>query len=315
MIEISNADRVVFPEIGKTKADVVAYYERVASRMLPHVIGRPLSMMRFPKGLAGPGFFQKNVPKHYPASIERYAVPRSREASKRHRDPEARARAVTTYPVVRELEHLPYLANQGAIEIHVPTAKAAALFHPDRLILDLDPPAGALALVRRAARIVRDAMAGHGIDTVPLATGSKGYHLIAAIEPTIESHVLVTAVHQLAALLVAEHPDELTLVFRIANRGGRVFLDWMRNLPLATAVAPYSLRAKPRATVATPIAWDEIDAIDPGAFTIDDLDRLLDRPDYAADQRPVDAHRFVREVAAAFGRSGLELERFDRFRS
>ncbi|HEY8426944.1 MAG TPA: hypothetical protein VIL20_01160, partial [Sandaracinaceae bacterium] len=248
MIRVTNADRVVFPEAGKTKGDVVAYDERIAPRALPHLLERPVSLLRFPKGLSERGFFQKNAPAHYPPSIERFAVPRSRAASEQHRDPEARARDVTLYPLVRELEHLPYLANQGAIELHATTARARSLLRPDRVVMDLDPPPGALDRLRRAARIVRDAMAEHGLPTAPVATGSKGYHLVARIAP-IESDALSGALERLATLLVAAHPDELTLEFEIADRGARVYLDWLRNLPLATAVVPYSLRAKPRATV------------------------------------------------------------------
>src|SRR5215510_15015283 len=100
MLEVSNADRVVFPAIGCTKGDVVAYYERIASRALPHLLERPLSIRRYPKGLAAAGFFQKNVPAHYPSSIARFAVPRSREASKKHKDTRAKQSDVTLYPVV-----------------------------------------------------------------------------------------------------------------------------------------------------------------------------------------------------------------------
>src|SRR3954467_5150301 len=113
-MEVSNPDRLVFPEIGRTKGDVVAYYERIAPRAFPHVAGRPVSIRRYPKGLAAPGFFQKNVPPHYPESIARFAVPRSREASKKHPGKGGKDRDVTVYPVVSEAEHLAYVANQGA---------------------------------------------------------------------------------------------------------------------------------------------------------------------------------------------------------
>lgn len=315
MIAVSNADRVVFPEIGSTKGDVVAYYERIAPRLLPHVADRLLSIRRFPKGLAGPGFFQKNVPDHYPASITRVPVARSREASKRHKDPEARARDVTVYPVVHELEHLPYLANQGAIELHVVTARVQHHFRPDRLIFDLDPPAGAVDLVRRAALVTREALQSFGLRTAPVATGSKGYHVIANLEPTVESHVIADATQKLAALLVSQHPDALTTVFRIANRGGRVFVDWLRNNPGATVIAPYSLRATSRATVATPLSWSELESTAPNAFSIDDVQRLLDRPDTVAALPPSDPAAFVAAVDQAFERSGLVLETLDRFRS
>lgn len=317
MIEVSNADRVVFPEIGKTKGDVVAYYERIAPRALPHLIDRPLSIRRYPKGLAGAGFFQKNVPAHYPSSIARFPVPRSRDASKKHKDARAQQQYVTLYPVVSLPEHLPYLANQGAIELHVPTSRASDLMHPDKLVIDLDPPAGALALVRRAAVIMRERLAHYGLPAVPVATGSKGYHVVVALQPTIDAETLGLAARKFSALETAANPEVLTTAFRISLRGERVFVDWLRNNTMSSAVAPYSLRATPRASVATPLSWDELESTEPGAFTIDDVDRLLDRPDSLAQlmAAPVDASGFVRQVEAAFEASGLELETFDRFRS
>lgn len=319
-VEVSNADRVVFPEVGRTKGEVVAYYERIAPRAMPHLAGRPLSIKRYPKGLAGAGFFQKNVPAHYPASIERFAVPRSRAASKKHAAKGGgggKDQDVTVYPLLVEPEHLAYLANQGAIELHVPTAHAPDVFLPDRVVIDLDPPPGEVALVRRAAHLVRDALAELGLGTVPIATGSKGYHVVGAITPVVTADVMAATAHRLAALLAAKHPEELTIVFRVALRGRRVFVDWLRNNPGATVVAPYSLRARPRATVATPLSWSELDATAPDAFTMADVDRLLDRPDSLAElaRSPTDAERFVAAVDEAFDASGLVLETFDRFRS
>jgi bifunctional non-homologous end joining protein LigD len=316
-MDVSNADRVVFPEVGRTKGDVVAYYERIASRALPHVLDRPLSIRRYPKGLAGAGFFQKNVPAHYPDSIQRCEIPRSSEATKKHRDPRAKTKDVTVYPLVRELAHLPYLANQGAIELHIPTFRAPELHRPDRLVIDLDPPAGAFALARRAALLTREALAEFGLAAVPIATGSKGYHVVAAIQPTIDSEALGLTAQKVAALLEAKHPDELTTMYRIALRGERVFIDWLRNNPIASVIAPYSLRATPRATVAAPLSWDEIERTDPGAFSIADVEKLLDRPDSLAElaTAPSDPNAFVSAVAVAFERSGIELVPFDRFRS
>ncbi|MFL5453734.1 MAG: non-homologous end-joining DNA ligase [Myxococcales bacterium] len=314
-MEVSNPDRIVFPGIGLTKGDVVAYYERIAERMLPHVAGRPVSIRRYPKGLSGPGFFQKNVPPHYPDSFERFAVPRSREASKKH--PAGKDRDVTVYPILRDAEQLPYLANQGAIEVHVPTSRASDLFHPDRIVIDLDPPPGSFDRVRRAALVVCDALAAYELPTVPVATGSKGYHVVAPIRPTASSEAIASAAQKFAALMTAKHGDDLTIVFRVALRGERVFVDWLRNTPLATVVAPYSLRARPRATVATPLGWEELPTTDPDAFTIGDLDRLLERPDALSQlaSAPSDPQRLVSAVEAEFAASGLVLQPFDRFRS
>lgn len=298
MLAVSNADRVVFPAVGRTKGDVVTYYERIAPRALPHLLDRPLSIRRYPKGLAGAGFFQKNVPKHYPPSFGRFEVPRQEGGN-------------TNYPVVREAAHLPYLANQGAIELHVTTATIADLDKPDRIVIDLDPPPNGLELVRKAAHLVRDFFEGFGLPLTPVATGSKGYHLVAVIEPT----ALGESLHHTAALLAHLHPDVMTIAFRTAARGKRVFVDWLRNRTMATVVAPYSLRARPNAPVATPLSWDELDTTAPDAFTIADVDRLLDRPDSLAAKKPVDAVPFLNAVETAFEASGIVLEKFDRFRS
>lgn len=309
MVAVSNAGRVVFPAIGRTKGEVVAYYERIAERALPHLLQRPLSIRRFPKGLAGPGFFQKNVPAHYPPSFGHFEVPRA--PKKGEKEP-----GVTSYPVVTEAEHLPYLANQGALELHVPTSRIETIDRPDRIIIDLDPPEGAdVALVRKAALLTRDFVGALGLTTVPVATGSKGYHLVARIEPTIDADAIGSTLHHTAALLAHAHGDTLTIAFRTAMRGKRVFIDWLRNRTMATAVAPFSLRARPKASIATPLAWSELETVAPDGFTIADTDRLLDRPDPLAALTPQDAAQFAEAVGKAFANAGIVLEKFDRFRS
>ncbi len=318
-MEVSNADRVVFPEISRTKGDVVRYVEKMAVRLFPHVEGRLLSIKRYPKGLAAPGFFQKNVPAHYPASVERVSVPRSREATRRH--PKGKAGEtpsdVTVYPVIRDPSDLAFLANQNAIELHVPTSRASSPMRPDRIVLDLDPPAGEVLRVKRAAVLVHDAVRRFGLDGVPVATGSKGFHVVCPIEPNVDGDVLATTLQKLGALLEAEHPDELTNAFRIAERQRRVFVDWLRNRALATVIAPFSLRARPRASVAVPLSWTEVDGVGPDAFTLDDVDALVAREDplLEAMKAPRDARHFVEAVDAAFAASGLVLAPFDRFRS
>jgi bifunctional non-homologous end joining protein LigD len=316
-MEVSNPERVVYPVVARTKADVVRYYERVAPRALGHLLERPLSIRRFPKGLAAPGFFQKNVPAHYPASIARFAVPRSKAAAKKHRRRDETSDEVTVYPILQSPDHLAYLANQGAIELHVPCARAQDLHRPDRVVIDLDPPEGAIDLVREAARRTRVVLAELGLTTTPVATGSKGYHVVAAIRPTVDFATIATSLHKLAILLAARHPDVLTDAFRVKERGARVFVDWLRNQPGATVVAPYSLRARPRATVAAPLDWDELGVLGPDAFTIDDVDRLLERPDSIEElaRSPCDAEPFIEAVDAAFAGEGLVLRPFDRFRS
>lgn len=303
MIAVSNAGRVVFPEAGHTKGDVVAYYEAMAARILPHVVGRPLTLRRFPKGIGAPGFFQKNVPAHYPSSMGRIELPK--------RD------GVTAHPIVREAEHLAFVANQGAIELHVPCACASDLAHPDRIVMDLDPPEGAIELARRGAHAVRREMDAYGVATVPVATGSKGYHVVAAIVPSVSVLDIAEAMQAFALLLTAKHPEIFTTVFRVAKRGGRIYCDWLRNVPGATVVAPFSLRARPFASVATPLTWSELDERAPDHFRLAQLEELRDRADplFELTKTPSDARPFVESVQKAFEASGLVLERFDRFRA
>ena len=141
--------------------------------------------------------------------------------------------------------------------------------------------------------------------------------MVAAIQPSAFTETLALGAQKFAELLAAAHPDEFTTSYRIAQRGDRVFIDWLRNNPLSSVIAPYSLRATPRATVATPLSWDELATTNPDAFAIDDVDRLLDRPDSLAQlaATPSDPQRFVTAVETAFERSGLVLVPFDRFRS
>lgn len=317
MLTVSNADRVVFPELGRTKGEVVAYYQRIADKMLPHLLERPLSIYRFPKGLADKGFFQKNVPAHYPASMGKVEIPRSKDAAKKHKRVAGGGQEFTIYPILTEAEHIPYVANQGAIELHVPTARATELFRPDRVVFDLDPPPGATALVREAAELARRALEDRGLTTVPVATGSKGYHVTAPIIANLDADRIGEAMEKLSALLVAKYPEIMTTAFRVADRGQRVFLDWLRNRTGATIIAPYSLRAKPRATIAVPLSWEELPTTAPDAFNIDDAERIADRADSLAAlaEKPSDAHDFVARVSEEFEASGLELEVFDRFRS
>lgn len=318
MVEVTHPERVVYPESGHTKGEVVGWYRRAAGRLLEHVAGRPLSLKRFPRGVAGQGFFQKNAAAHYPDSIERIEQPKKG--------------GVTQHPAVRDEEGIVYLANQNVLELHVPTVRKPHLEAPDRLVVDLDPPAGEVDLVRRAARIVRDELAALGLETVPVATGSKGFHVVAPVAPTSGLEETGLAMHRLGTLLAHRHPDELTIVFRVAKRGRRVFVDFLRNFHGATAVAPGSLRARARPTVALPVRWDELDCVRPDSFALprseataasreggdealDPIARLA-QPDPLLElaERAQDPAPFLEAVERAFVDAGLELTTFDRFR-
>jgi bifunctional non-homologous end joining protein LigD len=302
-VDVSNADRVVFPDVGITKGEVVAYYEVVADTMLPHLAGRPLTLERYPRGIAAPGFMQKNAADHFPASIQRVEVPK--------RD------GTTTYPVVTETPDLAYLANQGTITFHAWSSRLPDLEHPDRLIIDLDPSEGDTERVRQAAHIVGPLMAELGLASIPVATGSKGYHVVAPIHPAINGDDVAEVMNGLALWLAHAHPDLLTTEFRKEGRKGRVFVDWLRNRPGQTTVVPWSLRARPGAPAAVPLEWDELDDVAPDALGLRSIAHRLVRADplTALAQQPSDARRACAEIPRMLDEAEIQIEQFDRFRS
>ena len=273
IVEGTSTDRVVFPDAGITKGDVLGYYRDVAGVMVPELRGRPLTLERFTKGLAGGGFYQKHRQKHYPAWIERVTLG---------------AKTRVEYPLCNSRAALVYFANQGGIAFHIWTSRKATPTHPDLLVVDLDPPEGGFALAVEAARLVRGQLAELALPAFVKTTGSKGLHVVAPLDGK-DSFAVVTRLGQaLAARLIERHPDQLTGEFYKKDRGGRLFLDIMRNQPGATFVAAYSLRGRPGAPVSAPIAWQELDdpALRPDGITLRDVrERLARRGDPWADLR------------------------------
>lgn len=303
-MRVSNADRVVFPEAGLTKGDVVAYYEKVADLMIVHLAHRPLTVQRFPKGLPGGGFMQKNAPAHYPDSIERFTTPKQEGGT-------------TTYPVVIDAGDIAYLANQGTITFHVWPSRLPNEWNPDRIIFDLDPPEDGSHDVAAAARIVKELFDTLDLPSTPVATGSKGFHVVAPIRPTLAADRLSTALYRSAHMLAANHNELLTIEFRKENRKSRIFVDWMRNHPGATSVCPWSLRPRPRATVATPITWEELASTEPATWTLRTIDERLTTPDPLAQlaSDPPDATAAIERLESILDEAGIDPEPFDRFRS
>lgn len=299
-MKITNPDRVVFPEDGITKGEVADYYAKVGERILPYLSGRALSVERFPKGIGEEGFMQKNAPNHYPKDlIQRHPVPKE-------------GGGTTTYPVIDSVEAIAYFANLGVITFHVPPVLINDETRPDWAIWDLDPPAGQTDLARKAANALRSVLDDHGVPTVPMTSGSKGYHLRTRVQPNQDSEAVAEMARGVAELAAAAHPDLMTTAFHKKNRGGRVFVDWMRNAPYATSVAPWSLRARPGAPAATPLAWDEVDTVEPDGIR---LGTVLDRADPWQDLTPVDLTSPTEAVARSLEEANIELEPFDRFRA
>jgi bifunctional non-homologous end joining protein LigD len=282
-LELSNAAKVLFPEAGLTKGDLLDYYRRIAPVMLPHLAGRPLSFERFPDGIGTKGFMQKNAGAHFPGWIRRARV--------------AKEDGEVEHVLADDAATLAYLANQACLTIHVGLARTDRIDHPDRLVIDLDPSDDDFSKVRRAARAACRLLQQCALVPFLQTTGSRGLHVWVPLERSAPFDEVRAFAAALAARLVAQCPDERTTEQRKVERGTRVFLDVARNAYAQTAVAPYSVRALPEAPVATPLDWSELDdpRLGPRRYTITNLFRRLGQK---ADPW-VEIERHARPLAAA----------------
>ncbi len=251
-LRLSNLDKVLYPEVGLTKGEIVTYYTTVAPVLLPHLAGRPLTVKRYPNGVDGPFFFEKNAPRGTPDWVRTARLPAP--GSTKNRDE-------IDYVVVEELATLVWLANLAALELHTPQWKVGprgGVHGADQLVLDLDPGApAAIGECCQVALLLRDALVGIGLDPVAKTSGSKGLQVYAAIAPTPSDTVNAWA-HELAKQVEHEHPDLVVSRMTKSLRPGKVLVDWSQNNGAKTTVSVYSLRARPTATVSTPVTWDEV---------------------------------------------------------
>ena len=278
-VDLSHLDKVFFPAEGFTKGDLIEYYRGVAGRMVPYLAGRPVAMARYPDGITGQRIFQKNVPSYFPDWVTRITVPKQ-GGSLHH--------VICDKPAT-----LVYLANQGCVEPHIFLSHADdpsrpgrldQLDHPDQLVIDFDPPrAEDFDLARQAALWLRALLDGElGVTCFVKTTGGKGLHVHLPLDRKAGFDEVREFASGLAAVLAARHPDVLTTEQRKDHRGDRVYLDIMRNAYAQTVVAPYAVRARDGAPVATPLHWDEVEDKDlaPGEFSIRTIpDRLAGTED------------------------------------
>jgi bifunctional non-homologous end joining protein LigD len=269
--------------------------------MVPWLQGRPLTLERYPNGVDEKGFMQKNASSHFPSSIERIEVPKNE--------------GTINHPLVGDSAGLTYLANQGTVTFHIWTSRLPHLDHPDHLVLDLDPSDDGLDRTREAVVACRRVLAEFGMSALLVASGSKGFHLWTPLVPTVHHAEVGRALWCLAALIAQSHPQLATVEFLKRNRGDRVFIDWLRNRPGASIVAPYSLRPLPSAPVATPLRWEELYDAEPGGVTITSIrERLADPP-----QLPPPVELDVEGIVAVAQRHGIDpdqtVDRFGRKRS
>ena len=263
-VEITHPDRVLFPDDGVSKSDLVDYYLDVAPAMLPHLRDRPLSQHRWPQGIHGEDFWHKQIPGYFPDWIPRVEV--------------ETAKGPQEQVLCNEPATLAYLANQNCITPHVWTARADDLHHPDQLIFDLDPPGDDFDPVREGALLLRGILEDLGLVPFVKTTGSKGLHVVAPLDRRA-SYDEVRSFAVRVATLLADRDDRLTMEVRKAKRRGRVLIDIGRNAYGQTAVPPYAVRARAGAPVATPVGWDEDEgrSLTPRRYTVRNLSRRLAR--------------------------------------
>lgn len=263
-VALSNPDRLVFPDVGITKREVIEYYRAVADVMVPELEGRPMSIERFTKSVDAGGFFQKHWQKHYPDWLDSADIP-------------GKTRVV--YPIVDNQAGLVYLANQGGVAFHIWTSRKDTPHNPDLIVFDLDPPDGGFAMVRQVALLLRDVLDEIGLSGFAKTTGSKGMHVVAPLDGKAAFEDVHALCGEMARLMVERHPDIVTTEFYKKDRKGRLFFDTLRNAQGATFVAPYSLRGRPGAPVSAPVTWDEVEdkKLKPDGFTLKDVPRRLDK--------------------------------------
>lgn len=274
-IKLTNLDKVMYPETGTTKAEVLDYYARVADVLIPHTRDRPLTRKRWVHGVGtadAPGemFFQKNLEDSAPSWIRRRTIEHTGHAN--------------DYPLLDDRATLTWFAQLAALELHVPQwrfGRTGMKQNPDRIVFDLDPGPGAtLADCVTVARWVRDILVDMGLAAMPVTSGSKGIHLYAALDGTQTSDEVSSVAHELARLLEADHQDLVVSDMKKSLRTGKVLVDWSQNNGNKTTIAPYSLRGRPQPTVAAPRTWEELDSPDLRQLLFTEvLDRVADGPD------------------------------------
>jgi bifunctional non-homologous end joining protein LigD len=262
-VRLTSPEKVLYPEQGITKRALAEYNLAVAGWSLPHLLGRPLSLVRCPAGRKEACFFQKHVGAYVPDEVRRVEIPDGVGTA-------THERGSSTYLVVDDARALVALAQMGVLEIHPWGSTLERLEIPDRLLFDLDPaPEVPFPRVVEAALILRDELRAIGLESFLKTTGGKGLHLVVPVEPELDWDVVKPVTRAFAEAMVAKRPALFTLEMLKKNRTGRIFLDYLRNGRGATAIAPYSTRARANAPVATPIDWSEATpALDPAGFTL-----------------------------------------------
>jgi bifunctional non-homologous end joining protein LigD len=257
-VRLANPDKVLFPEDGITKRELFAYFELVAPVLLEHIRDRPLSLQRWPNGIHAPSFFQKEAPQVLPPFVRTEPILHDE------------GRKVTRYVVADNVETILWLANLTAFTIHPWGSRVGSLHEPDFMILDLDPKEAPFTRVIDVALELKSLLEGIGLRGYPKTTGSSGLHIYVPLEPRYDYEQVRTFAEVLGRILAARMPAAATIEMKVDKRGGRIFLDHLRNQLGQTAAGPYVVRALPGAPVSAPLRWEEVDRdrLSPRQFTI-----------------------------------------------
>ena len=271
-VRISHPDKVLFPSDGITKLDLARYYAEVAPAMAPHLRDRPLNLWRWNEGIDHDVVVQQAIPKGAPEWVRRVTVSRRKGGE-------------ITKVVGGEAATLVWLANQNCVTPHVWTARQDRPDQPDRIVFDFDPPdegGGQFEAIRDGALALGELLRSRGLSPYAMTSGSRGIHVVAPLRRGPDSDTVRAVAGSLAEEIAAQLPDTLTTSWRKEGRGGRVLVDAARNTYAQTAVAPYAVRAKPGAPVATPLAWEELPdaSLHPRRWSLRDVpSRLSERGD------------------------------------
>ncbi len=265
-ITVAHPDKVLFADVGLTKADLIDFYRSAAPRLLALLRDRPRSLHRYPDGAGAPGFIQHDVDASPPPWVTRVVV--------------GKKGGTVTHVVANDEATLVYLASLDCVELHPWLATRDDLTHPDRMVVDLDPSEEtSLDVLRATARSLRDALTSLDLTPFLMTTGSRGYHVVVPLARRQTFDQVRTVARAVANLVAAEAPDERTVELARSRRGGRLFLDYLRNGYAQTSVAPYSLRARPGAPMATPLDWSELAVTAPTTWTWSRSGERLGAPD------------------------------------
>jgi len=264
-IELSNLNKVLWPEDGVIKAELIHYYLAIAPTILAHIQGRPLSLVRFPDGIHGETFFQKNLPEWTPDWIQSVAI--------------GDAKKTINYVIATEEASLVWLANLACIELHQMHCRAKHRDHPDYFVFDVDPPDGTpWSLIADTGAALRETIEAHGYHAFVKTTGRKGLHVVAPIEPKWDFETVFRATEAMAKPFVAAHAKTCTLKIHKEQRDNKILIDIYRNRPSQTIVSAYSARGLPGATVSMPLTWEQLHQIEGvRAFTVRNVPDIVKR--------------------------------------